>query len=144
MLSLNFNLLADLMKTPGHADPLQGKNQEYVEKIIPERAFLFLSFLFEGMDILAGFMVNLLEPWCHNGYKNVIYGVSKHKMFDTKAYRWGKSWLINFNCLNDVLWLLVLCYLCIPRSAFFWPAMCDCGISWSYSLTFVAFCQAFH
>ena len=62
MLSQNFNLLADLMKTPGHADPLQGKNQEYVEKIIPERAFLFLSFLFEGMDILAGFMVNLLEP----------------------------------------------------------------------------------
>ena len=31
-------------------------------------------------------------------------------------------------------WLLVLCYLCLPRSAFVWLAMCDCGISWSYSL----------
>ena len=54
--------MADLMKTPGHTDPLQGKNQEHVEKIIPERWFLFLSLLFEGMDILAGLMENLLEP----------------------------------------------------------------------------------
>ena len=113
-------------------------------KIIPERVFLFLSFLFEGMDILVNLMENLLEPWYHNGYKNVIYGVSNHKTFDTKAYRWGESWLIYFNCLNDVLWLLVLCYLCLPRGAFVWPAMCDCGISWSYSLTFVAFGQALH
>ena len=54
--------MADLMKTPGHADLLQGKNQEHVEKIIPERVFLFLSLLFEDMDILAGLMENLLEP----------------------------------------------------------------------------------
>ena len=54
--------MADLMKTPGHADPLQGKNKEHVEKIIPERVFLFLSLLFEGMDILAGLMENLMEP----------------------------------------------------------------------------------
>ena len=50
MLSQNFKLMADLMKTPGHADPLQGKNQEHVEKIIPERVLLFLSLLFEGME----------------------------------------------------------------------------------------------
>ena len=62
MLSQNFKLMADLMKTPGNADPLQVKNQEHVEKIIPERGFLFLSLLFEGMDILAGLMENLLEP----------------------------------------------------------------------------------
>ena len=62
MLSQNFKLIADLNKTPGHADPLQGKNQEHVEKIIPERVFLFLSLLFEGMDILADLMENLLEP----------------------------------------------------------------------------------
>ena len=62
MLSQNFKLMADLMKTPDHADPLQGKNQEHIEKIIPERVFLFLSLLFEGMDILAGLMENLLEP----------------------------------------------------------------------------------
>ena len=31
MLSQNFKLMADLMKTPGHADPLQGKNQEHVD-----------------------------------------------------------------------------------------------------------------
>ena len=54
--------MADLMKTTGHADPLQGKNQKHVEKIIPERVFLFLSLLFEGMDILAGLIENLLEP----------------------------------------------------------------------------------
>ena len=62
MLSQNFKLRADVMKTTGHADPLQGKNQEHVEKIIPERVYLFLSLLFEGMDILAGLMENLLEP----------------------------------------------------------------------------------
>ena len=55
MLSQNFKLMADLMKTPDHADPLQGNNQE------SERVFLFLSLLFEGMDILVGLMENLLE-----------------------------------------------------------------------------------
>ena len=94
------------MKTPSHADQLQGKNQEHVaEKIIPERVFLFLSLHFEDIDILAGLMENLLEPWCHNGYKDVIYGVSNHNTFDTKTYRWGESRLIYFNCLNGVLWL---------------------------------------
>ena len=62
MLSQNFKFMADLMKTPGHADPLQGKNQEHIEKIILERVFLFLSLLFEGMGILAGLMESLLEP----------------------------------------------------------------------------------
>ena len=62
MLSQNFKLMADLMKTPGHADLFQGKNQEHVKKIIPGRVFLFLILLFEGMDILAGLMENLLEP----------------------------------------------------------------------------------
>ena len=58
MLSQNFKL----METPGHADQLQCKNQELVEKIIPDRVFLFLSLLFEGMDILEGLMETLLEP----------------------------------------------------------------------------------
>ena len=62
MLSQNFKLMADLMKRPGHADLLQGKHQEHVVKIIPGRVFLFLNLLFEGMDILAGLMENLLEP----------------------------------------------------------------------------------
>ena len=31
-------------KNKEHADPLQGKNKEHVEKIIPERVFLFLVF----------------------------------------------------------------------------------------------------
>ena len=62
MLSQIFKLMVDLMKTPGHADPLQGKKQAHAEKIIPERVFLFLSLLFEGMDILAGLMENLLRP----------------------------------------------------------------------------------
>ena len=62
MLSQTFKLIADLMNTPGHADPSQGKNQEHVEKIILERVYLFLSLPFEGMDILAGLIENLLEP----------------------------------------------------------------------------------
>ena len=62
MLSQNFKLMADLKKTPGHADLLQDKNEEHLEKIIPERVFLFLSLLFEGMCILVGLMENLLEP----------------------------------------------------------------------------------
>ena len=49
------------MKTPGQADLLQGKDQEHVEKIIPERLFLFLSLLFEAMDVLEGLMECLLE-----------------------------------------------------------------------------------
>ena len=61
MLSQNFKLRADLMKTPGHAYLLQDEDQEHVEKIIPERLFLFLSLLFEGMDVLEGLMENLLE-----------------------------------------------------------------------------------
>ena len=52
MLSRNFKLTADLMKTPGH---------EHIEKSIPERLFLFLSLLFEGMGILEGLMENLLK-----------------------------------------------------------------------------------
>ena len=35
---------------------------------------------------------------------------------------------------TDVLWLFVLCYLCLPHSVLVRPAMCDCGIAWSYSL----------
>ena len=62
MLSQNFKLMADLMKTPGHVDLQQGKDQKHVVKIIPERLFLFLSLLFEGMDILEGLMEILLEP----------------------------------------------------------------------------------
>ena len=42
MLSQNFNIRADLMKTPVNADLLQGIDQEHVEKLIPERLFLFL------------------------------------------------------------------------------------------------------
>ena len=40
MLSQNFKRMAGLMKTAGHADLLQGKNQEHVGKIIPESVFV--------------------------------------------------------------------------------------------------------
>ena len=49
------------MKKPGHADLLQVKDQEHVEKIIPERLFHFLSLFFEGMDTFEGLMENLLQ-----------------------------------------------------------------------------------
>ena len=80
--------------SPGHTDLLQGKDQENFEKIIPEMLFLIPSLIFEGMDILECLMKNLLEPWCQEGYEDVIYGVSNHKKVYTKAYRWRKSWLI--------------------------------------------------
>ena len=67
--------MADLVKTPGHTDLLQVKNQEHVDKIIPERVYMFLSLLFEGMDILVGIAIILmgkreliallnLSSWC--------------------------------------------------------------------------------
>ena len=55
-------IMADLMKTPGHADQLHDKDQEQLRTIIPERLFLFLNLLFEGMDVLEGLTENLLEP----------------------------------------------------------------------------------
>ena len=66
----NFKLMTDLMKTRGHA------------KRSLVRVFLFLSLFLESMDILAGLMENLLEPWCHTGYKDVMYGGLNHKTFD--------------------------------------------------------------
>ena len=54
--------MAYLIKSPGQADLLQGKDQEQFVKSIPERLFLILNLLFEGMDILEGLMENLLEP----------------------------------------------------------------------------------
>ena len=64
MLSQNFKRVADLKKTPCHADPLHGKNQEHVEKIIPERVLLFLSLLFEGMEQVSwdGEPVEIVMP----------------------------------------------------------------------------------
>ena len=49
MLSQNLKLMADLMKTPGHAVRLQGKDQEQLERSFL-RLFLFVNLLFEGMD----------------------------------------------------------------------------------------------
>ena len=53
--------MADLMKTPGHADLKQGIDQEHIEKSIPVILFLFLSLLIEGIHILEGMMEILLE-----------------------------------------------------------------------------------
>ena len=53
--------MADLKKTAGHTDLWQEINQEHVERIIPERIFLFLSLHFESIDILEGLRENQLE-----------------------------------------------------------------------------------
>ena len=45
-----------------------------------------------------------------------------------------ESWLHYFNYLLDVIWLLL--FFSLPHGAVDWSAMSDCGISWSYSLTF--------
>ena len=34
-----------------------------------------------------------------------------------------------------------LCYVALPCGAVGWPAVCNCGISWSYSFTFFALAQ---
>ena len=54
--------MADLKKTAGHTDLWQEINQEHVERIIPERLFLFLSLHFESIDIFEGLGKNQLEP----------------------------------------------------------------------------------
>ena len=46
----------------------------------------------------------------------------------------GGGWLLGCNFLPAVLWQLVFCVK--GRSARGWSAMCDCGISWSYTLIF--------
>ena len=58
MLSSKLKTRADLKKTAGHTDLWQEINQEHVERIIPERLFLFLSLHFESIDILEGLREN--------------------------------------------------------------------------------------
>ena len=51
----------------------------------------------------------------------------------SQSSRWEReSWMLYFNCLLAVIWLLVS----LPRGAVWWFAVCDCGISWPYSLMF--------
>ena len=47
-----------------------------------------------------------------------------------------ESWLICFYCLMDVLLQYCICSVAIPHGAVGWSVVCDCGIFWSYSLTF--------
>ena len=52
-----------------------------------------------------------------------------------QSSRWGsESWLLYF------FFFLILCscnvFLPLPPGALGWSAVCDCGSSWSYSLTF--------
>ena len=50
--------------------------------------------------------------------------------------RGRESWLLCFTwiCLSEsYFWM---CSVAPPRDAVGWSAVCDCGISWSYSLTF--------
>ena len=56
MVHTAIKIRVDLKKTPGHTDLWQGKDQEHVERIIPESLFLFWSLLFGGIDILEGSM----------------------------------------------------------------------------------------
>ena len=46
-----------------------------------------------------------------------------------------ESWLLYFNCLLAISGCR--CSVSLPHGAFGWSAVCDCGISWSYSLTFL-------
>ena len=50
--------------------------------------------------------------------------------------RGRESWLLYFYFLLAVLRQLL--FLPLPHGAVAWSAVCDCGISWSYSLTFSA------
>ena len=44
----------------------------------------------------------------------------------------GKSWLLYF-----VFLVSCDCYVALPHGALGWSAVCDCGISLSYSLAFL-------
>ena len=90
------------MKTPDNPNLLQGKIKSTFE-ISFLRGCSCFSLFFEGIDILDGVMENLLKPWCQEGYKYVLYGVSKRELVDLLKL---SSWC-----------LLVLCYLCLPLSA---------------------------
>ena len=47
--------------------------------------------------------------------------------------RWRReSWLLYFSCLLNAMWLLSF------FASMGWSAMCDCGISWSYSFSFLS------
>ena len=55
------------------------------------------------------------------------------------SYRWGReSWLLYFNWVVAVMWLLVICVVFLAvQSVGLTQVVCDCGISWSYSLAFL-------
>ena len=57
----------------------KAKTKNTFKKSIPERLFLLHSLPFEGMDILAGLMENLLKLCCQEGYKdaNMVYQATK-------------------------------------------------------------------
>ena len=46
--------------------------------------------------------------------------------------RYREKWLLYLYCLLDVTWLLM--FLPLPHDAVVGSAVCECGISWSYSL----------
>ena len=58
----------------------------HVEKIIPERVFLFLSLLFESMDILAGLMENIIGIKQVDGIDDAIVKFVFDKCVEKNGY----------------------------------------------------------
>ena len=51
-----------------------------------------------------------------------------------QSSHWGReSWQHYFYCLLDSMWLLWF-FATLPCGAVGWSAVCDCALSWSYSL----------
>ena len=63
----------------------------------------------------------------------VYYLVS---FLDLQSFRWGRdSWLLYFNFL--LMSFDGYCSVSLCHGTVGWSAVCGCGISWSYSITFM-------
>ena len=49
------------------------------------------------------------------------------------SWRERDGWLLYFNCVSDVMWLLVFCGMALPHGAMGWSAVCYCGYFLSYT-----------
>ena len=103
----------------------QHKNRTQINTILPEQNFYVLIYYLCTSHCLWGFCVGLCFGMHYSNSFLVLQS----------PWRGRESWLLCFNCRPDVL-LYCICSVALPHSAVGWSAVCNCGISWSYSLTY--------